>query len=253
MDDFVTVLTTSYPQQLWIVKGRLEAEGIECFVKDELTVQSYNLLSNAIGGVKLQVQKKDVEQANDLLFQLGYKKEEILHDDLLTQVNRKTVSIPILGKLSIVTRIVTITLLLVALLTVSIYYIVKPSDFEILFKQTWCVDKVYYKGNLVGPKTVNAISFEYSDGEISCDESATFDNNNGRLQLPGLNSTLISGGWKRIDNETIQLYPDTLKNVLEGVYEMDVSENQFILKSKTTTIYAHIDKTPTSDLFDFKR
>lgn len=253
MDEFVTVLITAYPQQLWIVKGRLEAEGIPCFVKDELTVQSYNLLSNAVGGVKLQVQKQYVEHANSLLFELGYKKVEPIQDDLLTRLNKGTTNIPILSKLSIVARIILLTGLGVTLLTALIYYLIKPSNFELLSKQQWCIDKIYYKGKLVGPNSLNTIFLTYNNGQHPCSETADFDES-GNLRLPGINSSNVDGNWKKKDNETIQLHVDTLGNIFEGSYKMDVSENQFVLTSSNTVIYAHIDGTtgpnPFKDLMD---
>jgi len=53
MKDWVTLLTFTYPHEAHLAKGRLESEGIEVQITDELTVQAYNLYSNAIGGVKL--------------------------------------------------------------------------------------------------------------------------------------------------------------------------------------------------------
>ncbi len=44
-----------FPSELAVVKSKLESEGIECKVLDEHTVQVYNFLSQAIGGVRLQV------------------------------------------------------------------------------------------------------------------------------------------------------------------------------------------------------
>jgi hypothetical protein len=67
MSAWVTVLTVSYPQQLWVIRTKLESEGVQCFVKNELTVQAYNFYSNAIGGVKLQVFQEDVERAREIL------------------------------------------------------------------------------------------------------------------------------------------------------------------------------------------
>ncbi|MDR0713783.1 MAG: DUF2007 domain-containing protein [Bacteroidales bacterium] len=64
---FITVQTFTYPMQAAIIRGRLESEGIECFVRDELTVQVHPFYSNAIGGVKLQVRKNDLEQAVEIL------------------------------------------------------------------------------------------------------------------------------------------------------------------------------------------
>lgn len=67
MNQFVTIRTFSYPHEAHIVMGKLESEGIEVFLKDELTVQVNNFYSNAVGGVKLQVQPKDVERAMTII------------------------------------------------------------------------------------------------------------------------------------------------------------------------------------------
>ncbi|MDR0811001.1 MAG: DUF2007 domain-containing protein [Paludibacter sp.] len=72
----VTVLTVSYPSELAIIRGRLEADGIECFVQDELTTQVSPFYSNAIGGVKLQVRESDAPQAIEFLKETGYLCEE---------------------------------------------------------------------------------------------------------------------------------------------------------------------------------
>jgi len=67
MLDVVTVATYTLPHELVIDKSKLESNDIECFVKDEMTVQVHNFLSNAIGGVKLQVLGSDLEKARAIL------------------------------------------------------------------------------------------------------------------------------------------------------------------------------------------
>ncbi len=52
-----------------ITLSRLQQEGIHCYLKDEYTVTIDPILSNAIGGIKLAVEKNDVEQAMELLHQ----------------------------------------------------------------------------------------------------------------------------------------------------------------------------------------
>ncbi len=74
MSQFITILSLPQPQQLHIIKGRLESEGIECFIKDELTIQANPLISNAVGGVKLQVKEEDVEAALKILDSEGYQR-----------------------------------------------------------------------------------------------------------------------------------------------------------------------------------
>lgn len=50
-----------------IVKGLLESYGIECFLADENMVNVNAMYSQAIGGVKLNVFEKDVEQILSIL------------------------------------------------------------------------------------------------------------------------------------------------------------------------------------------
>jgi Putative prokaryotic signal transducing protein len=127
MDTFVTVLTVQYPQELWIIKGRLESDGIRCFVKDELTVQSNNFYSNAVGGVKLQVLQEDAETATELLKELGYVRDEPVEPDLLSQIDAKTAALPLLKNVDVVYRIVIITLLAILIFALCLYFIFKSS------------------------------------------------------------------------------------------------------------------------------
>lgn len=55
-----------------VVLGRLQADGIECYIQDEHTVQVNPLYNNALGGIKLQVKDTDVPVAISLLRQSGY-------------------------------------------------------------------------------------------------------------------------------------------------------------------------------------
>jgi len=75
-EKFITVLTFTFASEVAIIRGRLESEGITCFVQDELTVQVTPFYSNAIGGVKLQVRESDLRQAIEILKEAGYIKDE---------------------------------------------------------------------------------------------------------------------------------------------------------------------------------
>ena len=52
-----------------IVMGRLEEEGIHCWLKDENTVTIDPILTNAVGGIKLMVPDSQAERAFELLNQ----------------------------------------------------------------------------------------------------------------------------------------------------------------------------------------
>src|SRR5687767_15699143 len=50
-----------------IVMGRLQEEGIHCWLRDENTVTIDPILTNAVGGIKLMVAKTQAERARELL------------------------------------------------------------------------------------------------------------------------------------------------------------------------------------------
>ncbi|WP_086475795.1 putative signal transducing protein [Arenibacter amylolyticus] len=64
--EFYTLATFEYVADVHILKGRLEWEGIPVFLRDENTLNSDPMISNAIGGVKLQVYFTDKERATDI-------------------------------------------------------------------------------------------------------------------------------------------------------------------------------------------
>ena len=64
--EFHILGTFEFPADVQIIKGRLEAEGIPVFLRDETTVNSDPLISSAIGGVKLQVYSSDRERAKQI-------------------------------------------------------------------------------------------------------------------------------------------------------------------------------------------
>lgn len=69
-NEFYTVTSSTYPADIQILKGKLESEGIPVFLRDENTVNTDPLISDAIGGVKLQVYETDKEKAVAIYKQL---------------------------------------------------------------------------------------------------------------------------------------------------------------------------------------
>ncbi|SRR4030042_2714525 len=66
-EDLATIAQFSQGAEAYIMRGRLETEGIGCFIADEHLISINWLYSNAIGGVKLQVKKSDIEKAKKIL------------------------------------------------------------------------------------------------------------------------------------------------------------------------------------------
>lgn len=66
------IIAFTYPHEAHMAKSFLESHDIEVTLKDELTVQVYDFLSNAVGGVKLFVEESQVDEALRLLESGGY-------------------------------------------------------------------------------------------------------------------------------------------------------------------------------------
>ena len=66
-DTFKTIARFQYSAEAQIIKGRLEAEGIQVFLTDNITIDTDPLVSNAIGGVKLKVLQHQVSEAEAIL------------------------------------------------------------------------------------------------------------------------------------------------------------------------------------------
>lgn len=62
-----TIASFQLPEQAHLVRSRLEASGITAFLRDELTIGSDWALTNALGGIRLQVADEDYEPALELL------------------------------------------------------------------------------------------------------------------------------------------------------------------------------------------
>ena len=65
--EFCKIATYQYPSEAMIFKGKLESEGIEVFLRDEMTINTDPMVSNAVGGVKLFVYQEDKEKAEAIL------------------------------------------------------------------------------------------------------------------------------------------------------------------------------------------
>ena len=55
--------------------GRLDAEGIECFIPDQIMAAQTWHLNRAIGGIRVQVRRSDLERAKEILEHPGLAEE----------------------------------------------------------------------------------------------------------------------------------------------------------------------------------
>lgn len=66
----VTIKTFSYDHETILYEPKFKAEGIEYFLADQKTIAIDPLVSNAIGGIKLQVKIEDEERARKLVSEI---------------------------------------------------------------------------------------------------------------------------------------------------------------------------------------
>jgi predicted RNA-binding Zn-ribbon protein involved in translation (DUF1610 family) len=77
-----------------IIMGRLEEEGIKCWLKDENTVTIDPILTNAVGGIKLMVAESQAQRAFELLRQFKTEQHAALKCPRCGSANIELVSTP---------------------------------------------------------------------------------------------------------------------------------------------------------------
>ena len=66
-DKLITLATYTYTTEAYVLTAKLEAEEIEYFLKNENLLSTQQFLSNAVGGMDVQVREKDLEKAKAIL------------------------------------------------------------------------------------------------------------------------------------------------------------------------------------------
>ena len=77
-----------------IAMGRLEEDGIKCWLKDENTLTIDPILNNAIGGIKLMVVKEEAERAAGILRRLDNEHKALHPCPKCGSLNIELVSTP---------------------------------------------------------------------------------------------------------------------------------------------------------------
>lgn len=230
IDPYITVLTVTYPQELAVVRARLESEEIECEVQNELTTQIAPYYSDAIGGVKLQVKQSDVAKAVQLLKEWGYIKESEKEEALDSKLSKLTSWIPFVSKFKVETRLLIIGVL-ITLILVPVYMASGPSLFDKVVRRSWCLDYVSYDGKVYTPGTQRGpIRIEM---EGMCEESMAFFED-GSIVIPGFQSPSIRGKWWIQDGYMYISRVDTFNHIFDGAYNVDFSEGLTLSSPKTT-------------------
>lgn len=89
--NFVTVARFSSSFDMHVIRGRLEADGIKCFVMDEHTITANPMYDIMLGGIKLKVMEQDVEAALEILKDTSFNDSgSISGFNLINRVKKET-------------------------------------------------------------------------------------------------------------------------------------------------------------------
>lgn len=110
-----TIATFSFAPQMGLVRSKLESEGIECFVEDELVSQTY--IHNAVGGMKLKVKAEDADRAKKIIDEMEVFDQPMNKPSRLGSFDRVTKRMPLLGASSLVVRFFALLVLIAVVLS----------------------------------------------------------------------------------------------------------------------------------------
>lgn len=239
MDNWITIKTFTLPTEVVMLRGRLESEGIECLVLNELTTQVNPFYSNAIGGVQLQVKESDLENAIAILKDVGYStEEETQPSKVFLNLESSTSKIPLIKKLPLLFRLMILIALFVVLISSIFVYVNLPTTYEKLTANRWCVENVVYDNKNFIPQTEDLIGLS---GSGFCEESITF-RDNGTVTLPGFKSHHVMGHWK-LENNLLQISStDNFDFLYDGNYHIDFENDRLVLKSEKTVLNCHAER-----------
>ena len=238
-----------------MAKGKLESEGIEVIIKDEFTAQVNNFYSNAIGGVKLLVKEADFDNARLLLIESGYIQEAATGPNKFWNwFNHFTAKIPLLGRLIIEIRLIIVVAILLIIIAIPIVLLSLPSITEKLTENSWCVDRMYYKGQELVP--YSPLNFTINFG--NCSEIMRF-RENGIVEFPGIDTYREHAHWElrndsliitslsddnnySLDNhlKVIEKEDTIRKSIYLGTYLLKIENNIIQMQSDSMIILGQV-------------
>jgi len=92
--DFVPVAAYNNYIDASIILGRLQEEGIDCWLKDENIVTIDPILTNAVGGIKLMVRETERIKSLELLWEINKEKKTMFACPKCNSHNIEYVSTP---------------------------------------------------------------------------------------------------------------------------------------------------------------
>ena len=236
---WVTVGTFPHGMDIIFIEHELVEHDIPYVKLDETTVQVIPHLSQAMGGVRLQVAPNDVPRALAILGTAGVAIEDVDRGSPLLDVfDDKTSLLPFIGRIPLGWRFIIVFAGLATLIGGALYMAFVPDLSERLVKQDWCVSAIRSKGELTSVATVGSFRVVTTN----CPERIRFWPG-GMVEFPGMNTPEVSASWEIIDGRLRIYKADRLWEVYEGEYEVEVDDFKIRLISQSTTIKAGRDRT----------
>jgi len=92
--DFVILQSFNNYLDAHLLMAKLESEDIQCWLQDENTVTLYPILTNAVGGIKLFVNKNDLSRARQIFWEVENNRKKIIECPKCKGHNIELVSTP---------------------------------------------------------------------------------------------------------------------------------------------------------------
>ena len=92
--DFVILQSFNNYLEAHLLMAKLESEEIQCWLQDENTVTLYPILTNAVGGIKLFVNKNDLSRARQIFWEVENNRKKTIECPKCKGHNIELVSTP---------------------------------------------------------------------------------------------------------------------------------------------------------------
>lgn len=120
MDKMVEIARFTYPAEAWTLVAFLESEGINCYIRNELTTQIMAGYAD-VGGARVEVLESDLPRALELMQEGGYEIPSEVDDKTIDSVAGIASHIPFLGKYSLEKQIIILLAAVAILLALFVY------------------------------------------------------------------------------------------------------------------------------------
>ena len=118
----VEIARFTFPAEAQTLMSLLRAEGIDCYLRDEISSQVMAGYAD-IGGARVEILEKDLPRALEIMEEGGYaSQEEIDEDEPIEQVAGFASHIPFLRKYPLEKQIIILFVIVAVFLALVIYF-----------------------------------------------------------------------------------------------------------------------------------